>query len=90
MMLNIGLFLLRKYNTTDWPVCRIDGTTKQEERRRQLKEFNEDMSPDSAHLFLLTTRAGGVGINLTGADTVILFDSDWNPQVRLVLEIHAS
>jgi SNF2 family DNA or RNA helicase len=41
---------------------------------------NEETSPLS--VFLLSTRAGGVGINLQAADTVILFDSDWNPQVR--------
>ena len=43
-------------------------------------EENNELSPLS--VFLLSTRAGGVGINLQAADTVILFDSDWNPQVR--------
>jgi SNF2 family DNA or RNA helicase len=43
-------------------------------------EENNEISPLS--VFLLSTRAGGVGINLQAADTVILFDSDWNPQVR--------
>lgn len=61
-------------------VCRIDGSTSQVERRNQIKEFNED--PDFK-LFLLSTRAGGQGINLASADTVILFDSDWNPQQDL-------
>lgn len=67
--------VLRGYN-----VCRIDGTTKQEDRRAQIKDFNTD--PET-RLFLLSTRAGGLGINLTSADTVILFDSDWNPQQDL-------
>lgn len=66
-----------------WRTMRIDGLTKQDERRSQLKEFNEEKGPDSCHLFLLSTRSGGVGINLTGADTVILYDSDWNPQMDL-------
>ena len=44
-------------------------------------EADEETSPLS--VFLLSTRAGGVGINLQAADTVILFDSDWNPQVRV-------
>ncbi|KAF7868547.1 hypothetical protein EAF04_005078 [Stromatinia cepivora] len=63
-----------------WKVCRIDGSVAQDFRRQQIKEFNED--PDFK-LFLLSTRAGGQGINLASADTVILFDSDWNPQQDL-------
>ncbi|OTA95511.1 hypothetical protein M434DRAFT_393737 [Hypoxylon sp. CO27-5] len=63
-----------------WNVCRIDGGVSQEDRRQQIKEFNEN--PDFK-IFLLSTRAGGQGINLASADTVILFDSDWNPQQDL-------
>lgn len=68
-------FLLRS-----WKYCRIDGSVSQEERRLQIKEFNENAS---CRLFILSTRAGGQGINLASADTVILFDSDWNPQQDL-------
>lgn len=58
---------------------RLDGTTKTEERGVLLQKFNE---PDSPYfMFLLSTRAGGLGLNLQTADTVILFDSDWNPQM---------
>ena len=63
-----------------WPVCRIDGGVKQEDRAEQIDAFN---TQKSHKLFLLSTRAGGLGINLTSADTVILFDSDWNPQQDL-------
>jgi ATP-dependent DNA helicase len=63
-----------------WNVCRIDGSVAQDDRRQQIKEFNNN--PDYK-LFLLSTRAGGQGINLASADTVILFDSDWNPQQDL-------
>lgn len=63
--------------------CRIDGTTPQEERRSQMKSFNEDKGSDACNLFLLSTRAGGLGINLVAADTVIFYDSDWNPQMDL-------
>lgn len=48
--------------------------------QEEINEFNTDQSEDSCKLFLLSTRAGGVGLNLVGADTVIIFDSDWNPQ----------
>ena len=64
----------------DWPVCRIDGHVAQVDRRAQIKEFNTN---PAYKLFLLSTRAGGQGINLAAADTVILFDSDWNPQQDL-------
>ncbi|KAI8343635.1 SNF2 family N-terminal domain-containing protein [Chlamydoabsidia padenii] len=65
----------------NWPICRLDGNVSQESRRQQIDEFNDPNSP--IKLFLLSTRAGGLGINLTGADTVIIFDSDWNPQMDL-------
>ncbi|KAM0325848.1 hypothetical protein ACHAQA_007150 [Verticillium albo-atrum] len=61
-------------------VCRIDGGVSQQDRQSQIDDFNGD--PDFK-VFLLSTRAGGQGINLTAADTVILFDSDWNPQQDL-------
>ncbi|KJZ77812.1 hypothetical protein HIM_02989 [Hirsutella minnesotensis 3608] len=63
-----------------WKICRIDGSVHQDSRRQQIHDFNND--PDYK-LFLLSTRAGGQGINLASADTVILFDSDFNPQQDL-------
>ncbi|XP_038074784.1 lymphocyte-specific helicase-like isoform X2 [Patiria miniata] len=66
---------LRKYR-----YCRLDGKMKLTDRQEQIDEFNKD--PDT-FLFLLSTRAGGLGINLTAADTVIIYDSDWNPQSDL-------
>ncbi|KAK0522492.1 ATP-dependent DNA helicase Hrp3 [Tilletia horrida] len=57
---------------------RLDGTVSSELRRKAIQSFNKEGSPDFA--FLLSTRAGGLGINLATADTVIIFDSDWNPQ----------
>jgi hypothetical protein len=57
--------------------CRIDGAVSWQERQAAMKQFN---APDSdTFVFLLSTRAGGLGINLTAADTVIIYDSDWNP-----------
>ncbi|KAG4305183.1 hypothetical protein PORY_001353 [Pneumocystis oryctolagi] len=63
-----------------WKICRIDGLTKRNERKEQIEEFCKN---PNIKLFLLSTRAGGLGINLTAADTVIIFDSDWNPQQDL-------
>ena len=60
---------------------RLDGTIAAGPRRMAIDHFN---APDSSDFcFLLSTRAGGLGINLMTADTVILFDSDWNPQADL-------
>ena len=60
---------------------RLDGTTKSEERGDLLKKFN---CKDSEYfIFLLSTRAGGLGLNLQTADTVVIFDSDWNPHQDL-------
>ncbi|KAL1969406.1 hypothetical protein VTN77DRAFT_9599 [Rasamsonia byssochlamydoides] len=63
-----------------WKCCRIDGAVSQADRQAQIKAFNTDKN---YKIFLLSTRAGGQGINLTAADTVILYDSDWNPQQDL-------
>jgi ATP-dependent DNA helicase len=60
--------------------CRIDGSVRMDIRRQQIHAFNTD---PSIQVFLLSTRAGGLGINLTAADTVIIVDSDWNPQADL-------
>lgn len=60
---------------------RLDGATKAEDRQEMLKLFN---APDSEYFcFLLSTRAGGLGLNLQSADTVIIFDTDWNPHQDL-------
>ncbi|KAL6993595.1 ATP-dependent DNA helicase ddm1 [Sarracenia purpurea var. burkii] len=69
------------FSEKGFQVCRIDGSVKLDERRRQIQEFNEVDS--NYRIFLLSTRAGGLGINLTAADTCILYDSDWNPQMDL-------
>ncbi|KAL7066931.1 SNF2 family N-terminal domain-containing protein [Cryptosporidium serpentis] len=61
--------------------CRIDGNTSTEDRDTQIFDFNKPNSDIS--IFLLSTRAGGLGINLATADIVIIYDSDWNPQVDL-------
>ncbi|KAH2937138.1 hypothetical protein KXW73_000525 [Aspergillus fumigatus] len=63
-----------------WNCCRIDGAISQIDRQAQIKAFNSD---PGYKIFLLSTRAGGQGINLVAADTVILYDSDWNPQQDL-------
>ncbi|KAK3349436.1 chromatin remodelling complex ATPase chain ISW1 [Lasiosphaeria hispida] len=61
--------------------CRIDGGTAHEDRIAAIDEYNKPGS--EKFVFLLTTRAGGLGINLTSADIVVLYDSDWNPQADL-------
>ncbi|KAG2463900.1 SMCA1 protein, partial [Polypterus senegalus] len=61
--------------------CRLDGKTPHEEREEAIETYNAPNS--SKFIFMLSTRAGGLGINLATADVVILYDSDWNPQVDL-------
>ncbi|XP_056642745.1 ATP-dependent helicase brm-like isoform X1 [Diorhabda sublineata] len=60
---------------------RLDGTTKAEDRGDLLNKFNDKAS--DYFIFLLSTRAGGLGLNLQTADTVVIFDSDWNPHQDL-------
>eukprot|EP00301_Raphidiophrys_heterophryoidea_P025290 c8452_g1_i1.p1 GENE.c8452_g1_i1~~c8452_g1_i1.p1 ORF type:complete len:1079 (-),score=318.70 c8452_g1_i1:54-3248(-) len=76
------LDLLEEYlSFKDVKYCRLDGSTKPEERGEVVKNFSNPAS--DIHVFLLSTRAGGLGLNLQVADTVILYDSDWNPQQDL-------
>ncbi|KAI5284099.1 RSC chromatin remodeling complex ATPase component, partial [Ascosphaera atra] len=65
----------------DFKYLRLDGSTKSDDRSELLKLFND---PTSEYFcFLLSTRAGGLGLNLQTADTVIIYDSDWNPHQDL-------
>ncbi|UKJ88247.2 DNA helicase [Theileria orientalis] len=66
---------------------RLDGTMGKEVRKKAMDHFNDPNSDDFC--FLLSTKAGGLGINLTSADTVIIYDSDWNPQNDLQAEARA-
>ena len=68
--------LFRGYN-----YCRIDGNTSGEDREAQIDAYNAEGS--DKFIFLLSTRAGGLGLNLQKANWVVLFDSDWNPQVDI-------
>ena len=63
-------------NLHDHTYVRLDGGTKVEERQALMDRFNRD---PRVFVFILSTRSGGLGINLVGADTVIFYDSDWNP-----------
>eukprot|EP00906_Rhabdomonas_costata_P005720 RCo008508 len=75
------LDLLEDYmEISQFTYCRIDGSVYQKERQSRIELFNND---PKVFAFLLSTRAGGLGINLTAADTVIIYDSDWNPQTDL-------
>jgi SNF2 family DNA or RNA helicase len=70
--------LERFLNLYSYSYVRLDGTTKPEQRQILMQRFNAD---SKLFAFILSTRSGGFGINLTGADTVIFYDSDWNPAV---------
>lgn len=73
------VFLLQRYLYE-----RIDGRVRGNLRQAAIDRFSK---PDSDRfVFLLCTRAGGLGINLTAADTCVIFDSDWNPQNDLQVQ----
>ena len=63
-------------NYHGYTYVRLDGTTQIVQRQMLMERFNSD---EKIFVFILSTRAGGIGVNLTGADTVIFYDSDWNP-----------
>ncbi len=71
------LDVLEKFlNYNGYTYLRLDGATKIEDRQLMTERFNRN---DRIKCFILSTRSGGLGINLTGADTVVFYDSDWNP-----------
>ncbi|CAI5438390.1 unnamed protein product [Caenorhabditis angaria] len=63
----------------EYDYCRFDGQTNHDERHEMVSEFNQVGS--EKFVFLMSTRSGGLGINLASADIVIIYDSDWNPQM---------
>ena len=63
--------------------CRIDGSTNGHRPPGRDRRSSTRPSSTDVFIFLLSTRAGGLGINLQTADTVVIFDSDWNPQADL-------
>ncbi|XVE65684.1 hypothetical protein DITRI_Ditri08aG0019500 [Diplodiscus trichospermus] len=74
-------------NYKQYHYLRLDGHTSGNDRGALIEKFNQQGSP--FFIFLLSIRAGGVGVNLQGADTVIIFDTDWNPQVDLQAQARA-
>eukprot|EP00171_Calliarthron_tuberculosum_P016460 IDg16460t1 len=80
------LDILQEYcRMRGFPHQRLDGSMPNDLRQRAIDHYNAPESTD--YVFLLSTRAGGLGINLATADTVIIFDSDWNPQNDLQAEV---
>ncbi|KAI3386866.1 hypothetical protein SNEBB_004512 [Seison nebaliae] len=63
-----------------WKYSRLDGTLKVDERKEAIERFVQGDNDHDSFIFLMSTRSGGVGLNLTVADTVIFYDSDFNPQ----------
>lgn len=77
----------RGANGGSFRYCRLDGSTGRARRNLNVKLFQDNHSPYK--VFILTTRAGGLGLNLTSADSVVMIDHDWNPQVTLQAEARA-
>eukprot|EP00522_Entomoneis_paludosa_P007833 CAMPEP_0172444392 /NCGR_PEP_ID=MMETSP1065-20121228/4442_1 /TAXON_ID=265537 /ORGANISM="Amphiprora paludosa, Strain CCMP125" /LENGTH=1047 /DNA_ID=CAMNT_0013194915 /DNA_START=254 /DNA_END=3397 /DNA_ORIENTATION=+ len=83
------LDILEDYATMrGWKHCRFDGGTARAKRNFVVNSFNQPNS--EKFLFLMSTRSGGMGLNLQTADTCILFDSDWNPQpdIQAMARVH--
>uniref|UniRef100_A0A0R3S1B2 DNA repair and recombination protein RAD54-like n=1 Tax=Elaeophora elaphi TaxID=1147741 RepID=A0A0R3S1B2_9BILA len=75
------LTILEKFVIKErYEYLRMDGTTSVRSRQSLVEKFNKD---DGVFIFLLTTRVGGLGINLTGANRVVIFDPDWNPSTDI-------
>ncbi len=72
-MLDLFEFSLNVFHMT---YVRLDGATRPDLRQKLVERFNQDQK---IFCFISSTRSGGIGINLTGADTVIFYDTDWNP-----------
>mmetsp|Transcript_27537 Transcript_27537/g.66951 ORF Transcript_27537/g.66951 Transcript_27537/m.66951 type:complete len:284 (-) Transcript_27537:34-885(-) len=72
--------LLKRNMGSDVRYVRLDGRVPQEKRSNIVDQFNQE---DGIRIMLLTTRIGGLGLNLTGADTVIFLEHDWNPHADL-------
>lgn len=71
--------MMEEYLTyRQYKYCRLDGSSKLSERRDLVNDWQ---TKPELFVFLLSTRAGGLGINLTAADTVVFYDSDWNPTI---------
>lgn len=71
-----------------WGFQRIDGSVRGGERQARIDRFNNDSA--AFWIFLLSTRAGGLGINLATANTVVIFDSDWNPHNDIQAQVWPS
>ncbi|EDV28228.1 uncharacterized protein TRIADDRAFT_53632 [Trichoplax adhaerens] len=73
--------ILEKFvKSENYPYMRMDGTTNISSRQSLVKLFNRN---NAIFIFILTTRVGGLGLNLTGADRVVIFDPDWNPSTDM-------
>jgi len=85
------LDILEEYvNNRGWKYFRLDGTTPRVQREMDVADFNSDSQDcEPIFLYLISTKAGGQGINLSSANTVIHYDSNWNPQVDLQAEDRA-
>ena len=65
-------------NNHSYTYLRMDGSTSVAHRPRMMEQFNND---NRIFIFIISTRSGGLGVNLIGANTVIFYDSDWNPSM---------